>query len=99
MVKVFPARVFGPAYFRELLGPFAGLQLLACGGVDEDTLPRYFSAGAAGVAVGSSIFRAEWLERCEFDRIEAALTPLVLACRRAMAERAAPQAELEQAGS
>jgi 2-dehydro-3-deoxyphosphogluconate aldolase/(4S)-4-hydroxy-2-oxoglutarate aldolase len=87
MIKIFPARLFGPAYFKELLGPFDNLKLLACGGVDEVTLPRYFSAGASAAAIGGSIFRADWLREGRFDAVEAALTPLVRACRHAVAER------------
>ena len=30
MVKVFPAKFFGPEYFREIKGPFNNIQLLAC---------------------------------------------------------------------
>lgn len=81
MVKVFPARVFGPEYFRDLLGPFDSARLLACGGIDEVTLPRYFASGAAGVAVGASVFRTEWLREGRWERIRRALIPLVEGCR------------------
>lgn len=87
MVKVFPARVVGPAYFRELLGPFDSAKLLACGGVDEHTLPQYFANGAAAVAVGSSVFRHDWLRDGRWDRVEEALKPLLEACRRCVADR------------
>ena len=34
MVKVFPAKFFGPTYFKEIKGPFQDIKLLACGGVN-----------------------------------------------------------------
>jgi len=85
MIKIFPARLFGPAYFKDLLGPFDDLKLLACGGVDEVTLPQYFAAGAAAAAIGGSIFRAEWLRDGNFEAVQLALAPLVRACQRAVA--------------
>ncbi|PIQ86259.1 MAG: 2-dehydro-3-deoxyphosphogluconate aldolase [Candidatus Omnitrophica bacterium CG11_big_fil_rev_8_21_14_0_20_43_6] len=38
IVKVFPAKFFGPAYFRQIRGPFNTIGLLACGGVTPDNL-------------------------------------------------------------
>ena len=61
MVKVFPAGCFGPEYFKELKGPFPQIELLACGGVTPQNLPVYFKNGASAAAVGSSVFRKEWL--------------------------------------
>ena len=69
MVKVFPAKFFGPSYLKEIKGPFNDIQLLACGGIRADTIGRFFSSGASAVAFGGSIFKKEWLERGDFWRI------------------------------
>ena len=69
MVKVFPAKFFGPPYFKEIKGPFSDIKLLACGGVNVDTIGSFFSCGASAVAFGSSIFKKEWIERKDFWRI------------------------------
>lgn len=69
MVKVFPAQVFGPAYFRQLRGPFADIPLLACGGVTPQNLGEYFAAGASAVSFGSSVFRRDLLEDRRFAAI------------------------------
>lgn len=82
MVKVFPAGVFGPGYFKEIKGPFADVQLLACGGVSEANLPDYFANGASAVAFGASIFRKDWLAAGAYDRIGAAIHGLLEAYRR-----------------
>jgi 2-dehydro-3-deoxyphosphogluconate aldolase/(4S)-4-hydroxy-2-oxoglutarate aldolase len=69
MVKVFPARLFGPSYFRELRGPFRGLPLMACSGVTPENLPEYFESGADAVAIGSSVFQRDLLEKGDFSAI------------------------------
>jgi len=77
MVKVFPAKVFGPSYFKELRGPFSDIQLLACGGVNADNIQEYFACGASAAAFGGSIFRFEWLANGQFDKITKAIQNLV----------------------
>jgi 2-dehydro-3-deoxyphosphogluconate aldolase/(4S)-4-hydroxy-2-oxoglutarate aldolase len=59
MVKVFPCGPVGPAYIRELKGPFDQIPLLAVGGVDKENLGDYFKAGAYGVGVSSALFGSE----------------------------------------
>jgi 2-dehydro-3-deoxyphosphogluconate aldolase/(4S)-4-hydroxy-2-oxoglutarate aldolase len=54
-VKAFPASVLGPAWFRELRGPFPGVRTVATGGVDGHTAAQYLAAGASVVGVGSAL--------------------------------------------
>lgn len=77
MVKVFPAKFFGPAYIKEIKGPFQDIELLACGGVTADNIRSFFSSGASGVAFGGSVFRKEWLTAGEFSRIEEYIKALI----------------------
>ncbi|MFH1752683.1 MAG: bifunctional 4-hydroxy-2-oxoglutarate aldolase/2-dehydro-3-deoxy-phosphogluconate aldolase [Candidatus Omnitrophota bacterium] len=79
MVKVFPAKFFGPAYIKELKGPFNDIKLLACGGVGPGNVAEFFSAGASAVAFGGSVFKSDWLERGEFGNIEKAIKGIVAA--------------------
>lgn len=69
MVKVFPAKFFGPEYFREVRGPFGDIEFLACGGVAPENLQSYFKNGASAFAVGSSVFKKEWLKAKDFRSI------------------------------
>ncbi|MFA4992596.1 MAG: bifunctional 4-hydroxy-2-oxoglutarate aldolase/2-dehydro-3-deoxy-phosphogluconate aldolase [Candidatus Omnitrophota bacterium] len=69
MVKVFPAKFFGPEYFRELKGPFDDIELLACGGITPDNLDDYFSNGASAVSFGASVFRKDWLAKDDLESI------------------------------
>jgi len=73
MVKVFPAGLLGPKYFREIKGPFRDIELLAYGGVTAENMAEYFLAGASAIAFGASVFRKEWLEKSDFKSIEEAI--------------------------
>jgi len=77
MVKVFPAGFFGPRYFKEIKGPFADIELLACGGVSASTLGEYARCGADAFAFGSSVFDLAWIRDGHYDRIESAIRALV----------------------
>ena len=54
MVKVFPAKFFGPDYFKEIMGPFGDVKLLACGGITSDSIGSFFSSGASAVALAGA---------------------------------------------
>ncbi len=77
MVKVFPAKFFGPDYFKEIKGPFQDVELLACGGVTSENVDLFFSSGASGVAFGGSIFKTELLKAKEFNQISDSLNAFI----------------------
>ena len=81
MVKVFPAKFFGPSYLKEIKGPFKDMKLLACGGINEDNISSFFECGASAVAFGASIFKKEWMEKKKFFRIEESIKALIKALR------------------
>jgi 2-dehydro-3-deoxyphosphogluconate aldolase/(4S)-4-hydroxy-2-oxoglutarate aldolase len=54
LVKVFPASV-GPAYFRDLRGPFPQIPLMPTGGVNLGNIRRFHEAGAAAFGIGSAL--------------------------------------------
>lgn len=55
VIKVFPASVVGPRYFRELSGPLGHIPLMPTGGVNLDNARAYVEAGAAAVGLGSAL--------------------------------------------
>ena len=65
-VKVFPARVGGPEYIRDLLGPLPQLKVVPTGGVTPENAPAFIQAGAVAVALGGnlvdagSVARGDW---------------------------------------
>jgi 2-dehydro-3-deoxyphosphogluconate aldolase/(4S)-4-hydroxy-2-oxoglutarate aldolase len=54
-VKIFPAKLHGPGYFSELRAPLPDAPLIAVGGVDAQSGPKYLAAGALAVGVGSPL--------------------------------------------
>lgn len=55
-VKLFPAGVLGTAYLRALLDPFAGLAVVATGGIGRDDADEWVAAGALAVGIGGKLF-------------------------------------------
>ena len=64
VVKLFPAASSGgPAYLKDLLGPFPQLEVLATGGVGPGDTRAYLGAGAVAVGLGSLFPARALLER------------------------------------
>ena len=51
-VKLFPASVAGPAFVRELRGPFPDIPIVPTGGVTVDSATAFIAAGAVAVGMG-----------------------------------------------
>lgn len=71
IVKLFPADIGGAPYLKALRGPFPQVRFLPTGGVNLQTLPGFFAAGACAVGLGSQLVEAAALERGDFARITA----------------------------
>ncbi|RIV23123.1 bifunctional 4-hydroxy-2-oxoglutarate aldolase/2-dehydro-3-deoxy-phosphogluconate aldolase [Alicyclobacillaceae bacterium I2511] len=56
VVKVFPASSLGASFVRDVLGPFAGLQMMVTGGLNVNNFLDFLQAGAIAVGMGSSLF-------------------------------------------
>ncbi len=57
-LKLFPAEPSGPAYLASMLQPFPGARLVPTGGISAHNAAAYLKAGAAALAMGSSLFPA-----------------------------------------
>jgi len=55
IVKVFPAEVVGPSFFKALRGPLPQVRLMPTGGVDLTTAAAFIQAGACCLGVGSQL--------------------------------------------
>lgn len=69
IVKVFPAAVVGPRFFKDIQAPLGELPLMAVGGVSKENAKEYFAHGASYVGIGSSMFPKEVLESLDQERI------------------------------
>ena len=68
-IKVFPANVFGPSYFKTVSAPLSQVRMLAVGGVDGSNIKDYMAAGAVGTGVAGCLFKKEWVKAGEWDKI------------------------------
>jgi len=69
IVKVFPADVVGPAFFKALRGPLPQIRVMPTGGVDLKTATTFLQAGACCLGVGSQLVEPEAIKAKNFDRI------------------------------
>lgn len=84
MVKVFPCGALGgPAYIRDIRGPFEHIPLCAVGGVSLKNLPEYFEAGAAAVGVSTSLFGGKALREKNLPELALNVKNFIDRCREA----------------
>jgi 2-dehydro-3-deoxyphosphogluconate aldolase/(4S)-4-hydroxy-2-oxoglutarate aldolase len=69
IVKVFPAEVVGPAFFKALRGPLPQIRLMPTGGVDLTTAGDFLKAGACCLGVGSQLVDPQAVAKGDFDKI------------------------------
>ncbi len=72
LIKIFPARLGGPAHIRDLLGPFSWLRLIPTGGISAENARAYLDAGAVAVGAGGNLVPPAALARGDWDQITAA---------------------------
>ena len=69
IVKVFPADVVGPAFFKAMRGPLPQIRLMPTGGVDLTTATDFLRAGACCLGVGGQLVEPKAVVERNFDRI------------------------------
>jgi 2-dehydro-3-deoxyphosphogluconate aldolase/(4S)-4-hydroxy-2-oxoglutarate aldolase len=72
MIKIFPARAFGPAYVKDLLAPLPMLRLVPTGVVSAENARAYLDAGAAAVGIGGNLVSAAAVGAQDWAQITAA---------------------------
>jgi 2-dehydro-3-deoxyphosphogluconate aldolase/(4S)-4-hydroxy-2-oxoglutarate aldolase len=69
VVKVFPAEVVGPAFFKALRGPLPQIRVMPTGGVDLTTAAEFLKAGACCLGIGSQLVDPKAVATGNFNRI------------------------------
>src|SRR6516164_4432714 len=69
IVKVFPADVVGPAFFKAVRAPLPQVRLMPTGGVDLKTAAAFLKAGACCLGVGGQLVEPKAVAEGNFDRI------------------------------
>src|SRR5436305_604290 len=69
IVKVFPADVVGPAFFKALRGPLPQIRLMPTGGVDLNTAAAFLKARACCLGIGGQLVDPKAVAAGDFDKI------------------------------
>src|SRR6516162_2055692 len=69
VVKVFPADVLGPAFFKAVRAPLPHIRLMPTGGVDLKTAAQFLQAGACCLGVGGQLVEPKAVAERNFERI------------------------------
>lgn len=70
-VKLFPISNLGSDYVRAVKAPLSHIKLLAVGGIYDENIAEYLSAGVSGFGIGSNITDKKLIANGEFDKITA----------------------------
>ena len=77
LVKVFPARVFGPKYIQDIKRPLPQVEIMPVGGVSLKNAADFIKNGAYALGIGSALVNPEWTGRGEFEKITQAAATFV----------------------
>jgi 2-dehydro-3-deoxyphosphogluconate aldolase/(4S)-4-hydroxy-2-oxoglutarate aldolase len=69
IVKVFPADVVGPAFFKAIKGPLPQVRVMPTGGVDLTTAAAFLKAGACCLGIGGQMVEPAAIASGNFGRI------------------------------
>ena len=83
MVKIFPARVGGPKYMKDLRAPMPQLKLVPTGGVDITNAAEFIKAGAAALGVGSALVKKDAIKNKDFAALKGFAEEYVAEIRKA----------------
>lgn len=70
VVKIFPASSLGPAYIKNLRGPFPQIKFCPTGGIDLNNIGDYLQAGANCVGVGGSLVKKEFIKNNAWTELQ-----------------------------
>jgi len=71
LVKLFPARLGGPKFIKDVLAPLPFLKLVPTGGVGLENARDYLAAGAVAVGIGGNLVSTKLVAAQAFDQITA----------------------------
>jgi 2-dehydro-3-deoxyphosphogluconate aldolase/(4S)-4-hydroxy-2-oxoglutarate aldolase len=70
IVKVFPAEVVGPAFFKAVRAPLPQVRLMPTGGVNLETAAEFLKAGACCLGIGGQLVDPQLVAARKFDQLE-----------------------------
>lgn len=85
VVKIFPASLGGPAYFRALRGPLPDVPLMPTGGVTPGNVAAWFAAGAVAVGAGGDLCSLADLAAGDYSAVQEKASAFSAAWERSIA--------------
>jgi 2-dehydro-3-deoxyphosphogluconate aldolase/(4S)-4-hydroxy-2-oxoglutarate aldolase len=81
IVKVFPATVLGPGFFKDVHGPLPAVRMMPTGGVTRENAGDWIRAGAVAIGVGTALVDPRLVSDQRFDAIADRARAFVAAVR------------------
>ncbi|HCS73817.1 MAG TPA: 2-dehydro-3-deoxyphosphogluconate aldolase [Clostridiales bacterium] len=81
LVKVYPARVFGPKYIKDIKGPLPQVEIMPVGGVSLENASDFIKNGAYALGIGTALVNPEWTSKGDFDKLIKAAEAFVSAVK------------------
>nr|WP_248628982.1 bifunctional 4-hydroxy-2-oxoglutarate aldolase/2-dehydro-3-deoxy-phosphogluconate aldolase [Enterococcus cecorum] len=78
IVKIFPAAVVTPRFFKDVQAPLGKLPLMAVGGVSINNAKQFLNNGATYLGMGSGLFKKEDIENCNIERLSDSLKDFLM---------------------
>jgi len=69
VVKIFPAGVGGPQFFKDLKGPLPHIEIMPTGAVNRETTPHFIKAGAFAIGLGGELASKQLIAARKFETI------------------------------
>ena len=70
IVKLFPADDVGLHYIKNISAPLSHIPLMATGGVNPQTIPEFYNAGAKAFGTGITILTKEYVQSENYEGIK-----------------------------
>lgn len=77
IVKVFPASVVSPRFFKDVQAPLGRLPLMGVGGISIENAQKFLSNGASYLGIGSGMFDSEDLDNLNIENLASSLGKLI----------------------
>jgi len=78
-VKIFPAKLFGPSYLKDLHGPYPDVPLIPSGGVNAGNAKAFLDSGAVAVTAGTDVVPPDLVASGDWAEIAARAKAFVAA--------------------
>ena len=73
IVKIFPAAVVTPRFFKDVQAPLGKLPLMAVGGISVKNAKQFLDYGASYLGMGSGLFDKSDIENCDINQLSNSL--------------------------